>query len=433
MRSIYAVFFKMISSLIGILLIWVVAQFLEEKEAGIVIYFYTVVMIVVQLSRSGTEHAILKKLPESTALSQSFILMASLLIVLFVSLISSSLYYGFAFVQGLVYDYSTYSLLFLLMFSAVFFALNQVIATVFQARLKVFWQYFYINSGVVAITLGFWVLIRELYACYGVIGFALSFLLSNVFLFSAGFIWLVRSECLSIDVPLSKKEFYGEVIYIWPFATTAALTIAIQWGGLLLAGFWLDESELGALSIVLRISTFSIFGFLAINSYISPMISRCSENEDFNIVKLTASYSLVSLLFSFAFLGVFFLFGREMLNIIGEAYVFAYPYVVAVVVFWCFRVALGPVDVVLLMTGNVHVNKRNLTISGVLSLVSAVSLIPVFGFWGAVFSLIFSRLLLSILNAIKVYQLFGVLYLSPRAVASGVDGIKAIFFNKRVA
>ncbi|MGH1429596.1 MAG: lipopolysaccharide biosynthesis protein [Neptuniibacter sp.] len=419
--SIRAIFYKILSSFTSLIFVWVIAFFLPVKSAGIVLYFYTMVMVVVQFSRAGTEYGVIKKsaLMEGRGNAELFLYV---LLIVFCLAVSVSFFYALvAYFQGLyVYgDESFWCLLFLLL-GAVIFSINQILATFHQLSGSIFLQYFYLNIGCTVCTVFFWVSFSYFWGGFNSIVFCFVFFVVNFFMFLCAFFYFDLNKSLSVYFVgfSSFKSKVSEIVrFVYPFSIVAFLTIIIQWGGAFLSGSFLSEEDLGVLSIVIRISTFSIFGFLAIETYMSPRLSRLKDYSEAGILNVTGAFSLISVLFCLSFVVFFAFFGEFFLAMLGDSYLKAYDYIMVISFFWLLRVLLGPVDVILLMAGKVGVIKKNLIIAGLVSVLFGVLLISQYQLWGAVFALAASRLLLSFLNSYYVLNIYGLLFVRPKTMA----------------
>ena len=432
--SIRAVFYKVISSLASLLFVWAVAFYLSVQSAGVVLYFYTMIMVVVQFSRAGTEYGVIKKSALTETEDNASMFLYVLLIVSCLAVVISLLYAAIAYFQGLysLGDSSFWCLVFLLL-GAVFFSLNQILATCYQLSRYIFMQYFYLNIGCVSLSIIVWVVYSEFSGGFEAVELCCIFFMSNFVMCVFAFFHckLHKSfSALSVGFDGFKVKVVELVKFIFPYSVVAFLTITIQWGAALLSGSWLNEEELGVLSIVIRVATFSIFGFLAINTYMSPRLSKLSCFNHKEILAVAGPFSLVSPFFCASFIVFFLLFGKFFLGLLGESYIQAYEYVLVVTLFWLGRVLLGPVDVILLMTGHVDVNKRNLIISGVVSMLLGVILISQYGLWGAIFALSFSRFILSVLNSFNVFKIYGLSFLAPSSLMYSVKELQGIYIKR---
>ena len=68
--SIAAIFSKVISALLTFLFLFLVARSISTQEAGIFLYSYSIMMILVQLARAGTDNSIIKQLAHKKSASE---------------------------------------------------------------------------------------------------------------------------------------------------------------------------------------------------------------------------------------------------------------------------------------------------------------------------------------------------------------------------
>ena len=199
----------------------------------------------------------------------------------------------------------------------------------------------------------------------------------------------------------------------------------MQWGGHFLSSIWLDEKDLGLLSVAIRIGILVSFVFLAFSSLLAPKIVSLIENGDskkiYELSLLNISISSLSGLFVCM---TFVIFGDFFLGLFGNEYKDAYMILVLLSISNLIRVLYGPVDTIIMMAGKVKVMRYNLYISALVSLISSFLLIPKYGPIGAALALLLSNSILCFLNAKYVKRTFKIEYFS---IKSFVDQIKFIY------
>lgn len=418
-----AVTCKVASAILTFLFTWSIAQLLTTADAGVFLYTYTVMMVLVQLSRAGTEHSMIKALSinESSQYGLNIVKKIGLYVVL-VSLCFSTLLLviiEFEFIE-IYLERENYMVLLCFLAVAICFAISQVIGTFFQSNSKVYKQYWAMAIGV------------SLSGC--LVSLIVYYFQFNVTSYSFSLYFLVAvfiSLCLCVsilafdsfmsrsnrsasytgkDASLSLK---GLVKFTLPYSQLAFITIIVQWGAALLSGGWLSEDELAVLSVCLRVGLLTNFFFLAFNALLAPRFAklhnenRVNEIEDSSLLEV-----FLATVFSLFVFCIFVLFGKDILGAFGESYIDGYMLLLAISFAWLVRVFIGPVDIILLMTNKVKISRKNLIISSIFTLSLSLLLIPNFGLVGAAISAALSGASLSILNFISVRRLYGINYCS---------------------
>lgn len=414
-----AVLSKIISALFSFAFIWSVTQVLKPSDAGIFLYTYTIMMVLVQLSRAGSDNSMVKIL--SSATSKLFSLRVVCSTVLYVSFVASilvSLYLIMVW-MGLFPVYSSQesiNTLFLFLVIVFLFSYCQILASYFQSRIKVYSQYWALGVGVslagVFVSLLFFLNEKDVghyvYSLYFLFSVLMVLVVSIVVFFKS----LSSLDCVNDNAEKVYKFGFSEIIgTTLPFASLAFINIIVQWGGQLLSGVWLSEDLLAVLSVAVRISMLVGFLFLAFSSLTAPIVASIFKNNRFNeIYALTGSYYVLTVLYSTIVFVFFLVAGDWVLNLFGSSYVSGYLSLIIMSSGWWIRSLFGPVGTILLMTDNVKVSRVNLYISGSVTLTIGVVFIDLYGIEGAALSTAVGGVTLSVLNYIMAKRRLNICY-----------------------
>lgn len=425
--AVAAVICKVGSAALSFIFIWLLARTLSPDHAGVFLYSYTLMMVLVQFSRAGTEHSLIKwlsgDLDQKTTLSivgKTLVYVVSIAIILVASLL---LVARFGWLQ--VYsDGASYNVLIYFSGITIAFAITQVFGSYFQARAQIYLQYWCLGIGIALVgclvSLAGAINETEIdaqefshYFFWAVMAFALSTAL-------AFFLSFRRKPRLS-KVPASGFEYdrtwRGLIKFTAPFSLLAFIHITVQWGAQLLSGVWLSDVDLAILSVAVRLATLVSFIFMAFNALLAPRVSRLYDaGKTELIIEDSARLVSVSSIYAIVLTLAYMLFGNIILSSFGEVYSQGYLALLILSLAWLVRVVMGPVGTILLMTGHVHVSKVNLYWSALASLISAVTLIPLFDLLGAVLATALGGMLLSFLNYWSLKRLLGIDYLSSSSV-----------------
>lgn len=154
---------------------------------------------------------------------------------------------------------------------------------------------------------------------------------------------------------------------------------------LIMLGVFLSDEDVGLYRVVVLASGAALIGQQAVNSVIGPQVVRLHEAGDRHALQRLVTQN-VRLIFSFA-LGITLLLvgaGHWILDLVfGAEFVVAYPALVTLALAQLVSAGLGPVDVLLNMTGNERRNLYGLGGATLLNIVLNLMLIPHFGIIGA--------------------------------------------------
>lgn len=177
--------------------------------------------------------------------------------------------------------------------------------------------------------------------------------------------------------------------------------------GLSLISFRIDIIMLGLLSNVEHVAVYSaasriadviVFGLVAANAVVVPMISRLhSTGRHEDLQKLVRLASKNILLFTIPLTATILIFGKEILNLFGPEFSTGYSALVILILGQLFSVFAGPVGYLMMMTGHQRSAAKIASISAITNLVLNVIFIPMFGMIGAAISTAISLALLNML------------------------------------
>lgn len=399
---------------------WLIARVLTTGDAGVFLYTYTVMMVLVQLSRAGTEYSMISWLSGSVAarycldtvikISVYVLFMAALFSSIFLLLTQFGLFEVYKKQEAL-------NSLLCFLGVGICFTLCQVLGTYFQTKAQIYRQYWSMAIGVSFV--GCTVSIGAYYLNSHIDAMQLSwyFLAGNVFcLLTCVYLFLksiskIKAPDASASVPYYDRSFVSLIKHTLPFSQLAFITIIVQWGATLLAGLWLNAADLAILTVTMRLGVLVSFIFLAFNAILAPKFSRIFKSGDVSqLEKESNVFVFCSSLFGMSIFIVYIFFGEEILLLFGPEYVDGYKPMLVISFFWLLRILMGPVDVVLLMTNNVAISKRNLLFSSGVAILLSILLIPNYGIFGSVFATSIAGFSLSFLNYLSVKSVFSINY-----------------------
>jgi O-antigen/teichoic acid export membrane protein len=437
-RSFSALFCKITSALLSFVFMWLVTQSLDINDAGLFLYSYSLMMILVQLSRAGTEHSMLRQLGKNITFSSVknitnkiifYVIFASLLLTSLLVLITQ-----FDFFEVYKGEDNKF-VLYCFCLITVFFSVTQVFSTYFQTKYEIYSQYWTLNIGLVLIGSLFFITLEVVgldtsvkWTSFFLVLVSLFVLCTSFFLFFRS-VYKIKANLSYTTIPTS---FLEVIKFTFPYSILAFMYISVQWGGHFLSSIWLDEKELGLLSVAIRISILVSFVFLAFSSLIAPKIVFLIEtNAAEKIYRTSLKNISISSLLGLFICTLFVIFGEFFLGLFGDAYKSAYAILVILSFGNLIRVLFGPVDTIIMMAGRVKVMRKNLYISAFVSLFSSILLIPIYGSVGAACSLFISSSLLCYLNARYVKSNFSIEYFSKSSLVEQVKCIHGFLLRKK--
>lgn len=156
---------------------------------------------------------------------------------------------------------------------------------------------------------------------------------------------------------------------------SAALNIDI-----ILVGLLLTPEDAGVYFSAFRTAALMTLLMYAINTVISPMVSRYYHSGDRRRAQAIASFcAWAGFGFSLAVFGGFVVFGEWLLSLFGPDYAGGYLALIVLSVGFLFDAANGPTRVVMVMTGHERQYVTITAIANAVAVVLFVAMIPLFG------------------------------------------------------
>lgn len=153
---------------------------------------------------------------------------------------------------------------------------------------------------------------------------------------------------------------------------------------ILMLGFLLGPREVALYSVATRLSDLSLFAQTALNAIVAPTISELYAKEEMEQLRgsLLQAGILMSA-FSAAILVFFYLVGAAGLGLFGEKYVAGLPILLLLALGKLYGASLGPVGMIVSMTGHQDYAQKAVTASVVANVALNYALIPRYGGLGA--------------------------------------------------
>lgn len=415
-KSLLAIICKIASALLSFVYIWFVTKILTIEDAGVFLYTFNLMLIIVQFSRAGTESSMIVSIASnntspvsiSAAVYNTFFYVA--IICFFVnSIVLFLAFWGFYDIYN---DDSAFYVLKIFVVSSFVFAITQVLATYFQSVQSVIFQYWFLNIGI-SLLGSLFILFGYLYVGYVSVEFAsLLFLISTVVLLLT--ILLARSFnsghgfiCSLRNMEL--KNFFKFTVSTLPYAPITFLTICMLWGSQILSAKWLSPAELAVCAVAVKIAYLTHFAHISLSALVMPSVAKvCAINRQDLILENTIRSNAISKIFSICVFIFYVLFGDYVLTAFGDEYAEGYLTVVIMSGCWVLISFIGPVNSILLMSKNTNFVMIALVISIFCTFSLSFMLIEELRLIGVAISTSVASIMLSILCAFRVRYLFGV-------------------------
>lgn len=211
---------------------------------------------------------------------------------------------------------------------------------------------------------------------------------------------MVGRYCLNEqpDHMKSPPEIQGKVWLssLWPLSVIAGAAIINRKLDLLMLGVLSSEINVGIYSVGLQIASITLIGQTIVNAIIGPKIARMYANGDKRELQHLITYACR--LSSFAAISclIFILpFGLVLIeSVFGSGFVLSYNVVLITCTGFVFSAMMGPIALVLNMTGHERITARVVVFSAFVNAILNGILIPMYGVNGAAIATLITVILI---------------------------------------
>lgn len=174
-------------------------------------------------------------------------------------------------------------------------------------------------------------------------------------------------------------------------------------------GWFVNTESVAYFKVAMQAVTLIALGLASVNAIIMPNVARLYKQKDISgAQELLVKSVRLSTFFSLPIIVFLVVFGDFAIRILfGKEYLPAYPVLVVLCVGQLINVLMGPVGLVLNMTGNEKKALKSLVISLVLNSVLLLIAVPVYGALGAAIAVSATLICWNILMAVDVYRMTG--------------------------
>lgn len=304
----------------------------------------------------------------------------------------------------------------ILCFQTFIIALGSVLAGYLRG-VKIFWPVIAKDQFLFGIIHFLGVIVFIKIMKWDVLGYAISYTLATCIGFIVVFIVVIKKIKTGISIQLSFQNWKSWSSFSFPLGIMNTVEPLINWSSILIVGYFLTATEVGQLSISLRLAFFIQFIFVSLQPIFSPYIAdliKDGNKLESEVLLGTVCYwsAKWALLFSFLLIhGAPFI-----LSVFGDSYSSANICLYILVPGFVFEGLFGPIKQTLIMAGHSRVNLLNLLISLFLNIVLSFLFIPKFGLAGSALSFTLTYIFLNMVRIWQVYFYFKIMPFNRRQI-----------------
>ena len=203
-----------------------------------------------------------------------------------------------------------------------------------------------------------------------------------------------------------KEWFYFSI----PLGLMGALEPLLQWGTIVVLGFYLIPGEIGKYSVCMRVGMLIQFCLLAIGPVFSPFLAQLyREKKQKEFKQLYQSVNYFCTLWSLLLGLVLLLTGESVLSVFGKEFPAGYLCFSLLLAGNVIEGSFGTVKFSLIMSGKSHVNTINIGVGIVLNFLFCFLWVPGWGINGAALAGLVSYSAVNILRVSEFYLYFKIL------------------------
>ena len=179
------------------------------------------------------------------------------------------------------------------------------------------------------------------------------------------------------------------------------------WAAVVCLGIWGSAVDVAWYSASIRITALISFAVLPVNTILAPKIAVLAKrNEQATMFRLAARATLMIVAIALPVVSVVILVPGSILGVFGPGFVGAAKLLSVLALGQMINVLTGPVQSLLVMTGNENLHKQASYTGGITILVLSVVLIPAYGAIGAAWANVSAIAVTNLLSAAMVWRLW---------------------------
>jgi O-antigen/teichoic acid export membrane protein len=384
--TVIAFFLKVVGAGLSFAFSVVLARLLGTDGTGLYFLALSTITIVSVVARLGLDNALLRYIATHMTLNEwdkakgvyslgiRFAICSSLLLTLIV-------FVSAPWIAITVFnDEKLTELIRWMSFAILPFALLNLHAESLKGLKQIKYALLVQGVGVPAINLA---LIYPLVLHSGVLGAVWSYVLaSTIVLISALYFWSKSSRHIKSEkANYSKKELWDTCKPL--FANSILKRALIPWMPLFILGIFSNSSDVGIFGISNRITMMISFALATITSVLSPKFAELYANSDMdNLRKVVKNSTIMISAFSLPFFILIILLSELIMKIFGGGFAEQTMPLIILSISQFFNVLIGPVGILLTMTGHEKYTLYALVYSTIILFILCLTLIPLYGVVG---------------------------------------------------
>lgn len=375
---------KILGALSGIILTYFITTNSTEKDAGVFFQFLMLISFCGTIATMGAPILILRNVSKYSKASKwdlinndiSFLTIQIPLITLFAS----------AFISVGIYNLLSvkYDNIYCLIIGVISFALIQCYAASFQAMGK-FRESVCIQNIITPLTFLISLAVINYLYQFNSLSYIEIYTVCLVFVIGITLqLWHKNKNTELLFSPLFREENKKSLINV--FIATLMIQI-VQWSSQLAISGIMTHEDLAVFSAAQRVSILASFIMIAVNIIVIPKLSVAhNQGEHKELNALVKKASLLNLAFGLPIILVLLFFSVEIMNIFGNSYQSAAPFLIIMSLGQFVNLATGPVADLLNMTNNDRDVRNILIFTGLLSISLSFILTNLYGLHGAAYA-----------------------------------------------
>ena len=410
---------KLISMLLGyILMIYITNQF-GAKEFGVLTLCITIVSIFSIIPKFGMQSYLIKIIGELYT-NKNFHKMKYILkiIILFVSILSilflTLLVFGSNFISNVIFQKSYLEEYIKVASISIFtFTLIIIISTFFQG-LKKIKEFIYIQNIIPQVVF-FIILIVNSYLFFES-NIIKIYIYAQILSLIIGFYILYRYFKKTSESEISNTNYNMIHIFKTSFSMLfiSSIFMTINWTDIIMLGIFKTEADVGIYNGALKVAALTSISLMAINSIAAPkFVEHYSKNDFKNLEKTVKNSTKLIFLTTLPIFIVLITFPETILSFMGPVFSEGSTVLIFLAVAQFISSICGSVGYILQMTGNHKVLKNILIFIFCINLLLNYILIPLYGINGAACASMISIISLNLISmiCIKIKLNFWTLYI----------------------
>jgi O-antigen/teichoic acid export membrane protein len=365
----------------------IIARYLGASQAGYFFLAVSITSLIASIGRIGADQTILRFVglhSASEEWEQIHAVMRKMMSWTYIPLIILTFLICIFSKQIAIYFFHKEALQWPLFWTSLampFYAGYNVHGMALQGRKKVFWSVVTLRI----LTPAFLILFVLIYPPADVSGVSVYYMVACILNLVLGYYWWNKS------VPSSKNRITFDSKVLWqssfPLWISSIMNQLTMWGGQLVAGIFLDSIAVAQLAVARNTTVLVSFILLAVNNVSAPRFAAMYSQGKMNQLKNYARHAtFLMTLVALPITLIIFIVPDTIMSLFGKDFTEAVWLLRILALGQFVNVITGSVGSLLIMSGH-EKDMRNIRIfNGVLSIVLALILTPLFGTIGSALS-----------------------------------------------